>query len=118
MPSNPRWVSTSHRPDEDIRIALYSGIHVVQSDSLCWLQRPRVWDTGIGERLHGAFACAHMPASDCQPQEAAGQQCVGVQAPRIDPESLEQENDRSIDALSERTNLLRQVWLVANHPGG
>ena len=32
-----------------------------------------------------------------------------LQAPRIDPESLEQENDRSIDALGERTNLLRQV---------
>lgn len=30
-------------------------------------------------------------------------------APRIDPESLEQENDRGIEALSERTNLLRQI---------
>jgi hypothetical protein len=34
---------------------------------------------------------------------------LSTQAPRIDPESLEQENDRSIDALGERTNLLRQV---------
>ena len=34
---------------------------------------------------------------------------LGMQAPRIDPESLEQENDRSIEALGERTNLLRQV---------
>lgn len=35
-----------------------------------------------------------------------------MQAPRIDPESLEQENDRSIDALGERTNLLRQVAML------
>ena len=43
---------------------------------------------------------------------------VSMQAPRIDPESLEQENDRSIDALGERTNLLRQVarLLVPSQP--
>jgi len=38
-----------------------------------------------------------------------------VQGARIDPESLEQENDQGIEALSERTKLLRQVGAAFWH---
>lgn len=38
-----------------------------------------------------------------------------VQGARIDPESLEQENDQGIEALSERTKLLRQVGAAIWH---
>jgi hypothetical protein len=69
----------------------------------------------LAHRLRYAnMACDRQKSYDCCPTETGARDhlhyiVLGLQAPRIDPESLEQENDRSIEALGERTNLLRQV---------